>query len=128
MRGIASLLCSLLFVTACTVTHVERVGIPSHRIPLVCIEENADVQVDDFLQVVQNSLRRHGIRSWVFAASPPQKCDYFLNYTARRSWDLLPFLSYAKLTLRHGSRVVGSALYRGTRHKIAPLIDELLAP
>jgi hypothetical protein len=63
-----------------------------------------------------------------------------LTYTALRSWDFKPYLSHAELRLWKGGRQIGYAEYhlnggggldlgkwRGTKAKMDPVIDKLLA-
>jgi hypothetical protein len=70
----------------------------------------------------------------------PEHCDAILTYTARRSWDFVTYLSHAEIWLELDGLTVGYAKYhlrakggfsllkwRGTRSKIDPVLDELLA-
>ena len=107
----------------------------------VCIEENPKVIVSDFLPVVRDGFARHGISTEVFSGEPPDGCRFVLTYTALRSWDLAPYLSHAELRLQTRDRsevaaadyhLVGKGGYsmmkwQGTKTKMDPVIDELLA-
>ena len=106
----------------------------------VCIENNPKVQVTDFVGVVQAGFMRHGIATELYEAPLPETCEYVLTYTALRSWDMASFLSHAELYLHHNGESVASAefhlrgkggyaltKYQGTKKKMDPVIDKLLA-
>lgn len=93
----------------------------------------------DFVTVLRDGFDRHGISTEVFSGSAPERCEYILTYTALRSWDFSPYLSYAELRLESKGRKIASAEYRlrgkggfslmkwqGTKAKMDPVIDELL--
>jgi hypothetical protein len=106
----------------------------------VCIRENPRVLVDNFVPVVRDVLSRHGIRSEVFAGDTPAHCDVILTYTALRTWHLVPCLTHAEVRLERDGLQIGYAEYhlrgggglsffkwQGTRTKMEPVLDELLA-
>jgi hypothetical protein len=105
----------------------------------VCIEINPKVEVSDFVSVVQDGFQRHGISSSVYSPPKPADCEYILTYTARRSWDIVPYLSVAEIKIEKDGRQVAFAeyhlvgkggfslmKYQGTKAKMDPVIDELL--
>jgi len=125
-------------VVGCTSVKVQPVD-PSLPILHVCIRQNPQVQVSDFLQVLQEGFERHGIGTEVYYGNRPRHCEYILTYTARRSWDLKTYLSLAELRLQRGGQQIASADYHlrakgglaltkfaGTKSKMDPVIDELL--
>ena len=133
----ARTLCVVSLVLAgCTSVQVEPVAV---RPELVCIQENPAVWVKDFLPVVRAGFARHGVPTETYAQVPRQ-CPYVLEYTARQTWDMAPYLSVAELTIRDASgRRVGQADYhlrgkgglslmkwQGTAAKLNPVIDELM--
>ena len=135
-----ALTATLAAATACTAIRVEPVD-PAAGVRHVCIEDNPDVIVKDFVPVVREGFARHGITSEVYDgdAAPPQ-CEFTLTYTALRSWDMAPYLSHAELRLhRQGTQVAyaeyhlrgkgGYSLmkFQGTKTKMDPVIDQLLA-
>jgi hypothetical protein len=139
MRAMALSVVSITLLSACSSVRVDRVP-PDvlqdmHR---VCIERNSKVIVSDFLPVVQDGFRRHGIETAVYDPPIPVDCQFVLTYTARQGWDLVNYLKYAELILRDRERTVGSAEYRhrggfasskfaNTYTKISPVVDELLS-
>ena len=137
MTGV-SLMTALLMLAGCTSSQVQPLRVATERI---CVLENPKVLVDDFVEVVREGFSRHGITTQVYQQIPHAQCPYVLTYSALRSWDFAPYLSVAELTILGPQRQkVASAQYRlrgkgglslmkwqGTRSKIAPLIDELLA-
>lgn len=139
---ITSLLVAIIFVSGCTVIDVKPVD-KNQNLMHVCINENPKVIIDDFALLLQSSFERHLITSDVFLGAIPKGCDFRLEYTALRSWDLAMYMSYAKLELYKGNAIVGYAEYslrggiggRGgfnfskyssTESKMNLLIDELL--
>lgn len=128
----------LLGLTACTSTRVSAVDPRYKPLPRVCIEQNAKVMVEDFVPVVEDGFRRHGIATAAYAPPLPADCRYTLTYTALRGWDFVPFLKYAELRLSDGHQTIGTVMYKhrggfglnkwaSTESKMAPLLDELLA-
>jgi hypothetical protein len=78
--------------------------------------------------------------SEVYSAPAPEKCDFILTYTARRSWDLAPYLSTAEIWLKRDGEQVGYADYhligkgglslmkwQSTKTKMDPVVDQLFA-
>ena len=126
-----------LTLACCTHVAVKPIDAAKHQIASVCIKENSKVQVVDFLAVVQEEFLNHGIETDVYTGDLPENCQYRLNYTARRSWDIVTFLSYAELRLMYGTTTIGVANYRhsggfalnkwaSTKSKMTPVIDKLL--
>ena len=105
----------------------------------VCIRKNPKVLVTDYLEVIQDGFDRHGIVSKVILPDEPADCPYVVTYTALRSWDIVPYLSYAEVTITRDGKQVAQAVYhlRGkgglsplkwaeTKEKMGPVMDELL--
>lgn len=127
----------VLFAVGCTATSVQPVA-STEALKHVCIQENEKVKVDDFVEVLQNGLTRHGVTSELFSNEKPGHCEYVLTYTALRSWDFAPYLSSADLKIEKNRALVASAHYhlrgkgglaltkwQGTEKKMNPVIDEL---
>ncbi len=124
--------------SACTTIRVDPLKTPA---TVVCIEENPEVQVDDFLGTLQRGFTRHGIETRLYKQIPASGCPQILDYTARRSWSVVTYLSMAELRIRDPQgRVLASAYYRfrgrgllavrkwqSTETKMTPVIDRLLA-
>ncbi|WP_416638534.1 Sbal_3080 family lipoprotein [Pseudomonas sp. OHS18] len=127
-----------LSLSACTSVRVT----PLQSAPnTMCIEENPKVMVSDFVPVLQQGFARHGIKTQPYATIPWDQCPYVVRYTARRSWDMAPYLSSAELTILGPRRqTLATAAYhlrgkgglslmkwQGTKSKMDPVIDELLS-
>ena len=110
------------------------------KVKNVCIESNPKVVVSDFVDVLREGFLRHGISTEVYDELLPSHCQFKLTYTALRSWDIVPYLSVAEFWLYRGDDLVAQAKYhlkgkgglaltkfRGTRKKMNPVIDQLLA-
>lgn len=124
--------------SACTTIRVDPLEAPA---TVVCIEENPEVQVDDFIGTLQRGFKRHGIETRLHKQIPSGSCPQILSYTARRSWSVVTYLSMAELRIRDPEgRLLASAYYRfrgrgllavrkwqSTEIKMTPVIDQLLA-
>ncbi len=124
--------------SACTVIRVEPLKTSSTQ---MCIQENPDVQVEDFLSVVERGFARHGISTRRIQQSTDNACPMVITYTARRSWSVVTYLSLAELSIRDAQgQLLASAYYRfrgrgmlavkkyqSTETKMTPVIDQLLA-
>ncbi|MGN0927180.1 Sbal_3080 family lipoprotein [Ectopseudomonas mendocina] len=125
-------------LVGCTSTQVTPLQSAADQ---MCIEENPKVQVSDFVAVLQEGFARHGIETQLYAKIPRERCPYVVTYTARRSWDMAPYLSTAEITILgprrqtlakanyhlRGKGGLSLMKWQGTRSKIDPVIDELLA-
>lgn len=133
-----SLAALLLALSACTSVDVTPL---QNKPSSLCIEENPKVMVRDFVPVLQEGFSRHGIATQLYAQIPRAECPYMLTYTARRTWDMTPYLSSAQLTILGPRRqVMAKANYhlrgkgglslmkwQGTKSKMDPVIDALLS-
>ena len=138
LRIVLPLLAALTLLGGCTATRVTPLKTAADQ---MCIEENPKVQVSDFVPVLQEGFARHGIQTQLYSKIPRADCPYVVTYTARRSWDMAPYLSTAEITILGPRRqTLAKASYhlrgkgglslmkwQGTKSKIDPVIDELLA-
>jgi hypothetical protein len=117
---------------------------PRINVHSVCVIWNERVTVQDFVPVVQASLRRYNISSQVYApGSEPSDCEAVLYYSAIRDWnrpmftnDARPYLSQAQLVLRQRGAVVsqadfdvrdtGSSMWSDTTAKVGPMVESLI--
>ncbi len=138
MRKVTVLFITIL-ASACTAVTVKPVD-TSLNARHVCIQDNPKVTVSDFVPVVRDGFARHGLSTEIITNIKPARCDLVLTYTARRSWDIGTYLSVAELVLSRDSLEVARANFhlrgkgglalnkwRGTKSKMDPVIDELLA-
>ncbi|WP_368492220.1 hypothetical protein [Neisseria sp.] len=77
----------------------------------ICIVENPDVVVSDFVPVLEKRLNHHGIATRV-VKERKEDCRYFLEYSAKQSWDMVRYLSWAELKIYERQNLVGSAEYK----------------
>lgn len=129
-----------LLATACTsvqVAPVNKAELPN--IQHVCIVNNPKVIIDDFVPVIQQRLQHHNIQSRVVNQANKQGCHYTLHYSAKRSWDFTPYLSWAEVKLQQGQTTLATAEYSlkgkgglsltkwaSVESKMTPVIDQLL--
>lgn len=129
---------ALAAASGCTAVKVQPVS-DLAEILHVCIQENPKVMVKDFVPVLEAGFERYGISTERIARSIPRHCEYVLTYSARRSWDMAPYLSQADLQLKRSGRQIAWAEYHlrgkgglalnkwaGTESKMTPVIDVLL--
>lgn len=139
-RGVSTL-CAAVLATgslACTVVDVSPVAPDDLGSKAVCIERNPRVRVSDFLEVLEDAFRRHGIRTRVVEPPTGMGCEYLVTYVAYRGWDFAPFMDRAEVRITRIGETIGLASYehhggfgfnkwRSTRSKMDPVLDELLA-
>jgi len=139
MMKIKMLLPVILFgLVGCTSVRVTPLA-KTEAINRICIQKNDAVKVSDLLPVVQQRLTYNHIQSVVFSGNRPDNCPYIMNYTARRTWDVVPYLSSAEFTINRDGVMIASAEFhlraggglslmkwRGTDYKINPVIDRLV--
>lgn len=135
-------LVSVAFAVAmagCTSVNVRPVA-SSVQLQNVCIVNNPQVRVSDFVSVLRDGFSRHNIATSVVDEAQASSCAVTLTYTAFRHWDMKPYLTHAELRLWQGGKQIGFAEYhlngnggfdlgkwRGTKAKMDPVIDQLLA-
>ena len=133
---------SIALLSACTFVQVKPVDDSRFKLVHVCIQQNAQVIISDFVQVLREGFERHGLTTELVRDNGntlPRSCEYVLSYTARQSWDFSPYLSTAHLELRRGNELVARADYHlrakggltltkwsGTASKMNPVIDRML--
>ncbi|WP_419600004.1 hypothetical protein [Thiolapillus sp.] len=102
----------ILFLPGCTWMDADRINVEEYPISYLCIRYNPKVRVEDFLDVVTYTLNNeYGIATEIYKDTIPDECEYILTYTARRSWDIVPYLSYAWIKINKDKKLVGSATY-----------------
>lgn len=130
-----------LAVSACTSVQVNAVAEQQvNAIQQICIVNNPKVLVTDFVPVVQKRLQHHGIASRVVEGSEAAACAYQLHYSAKRSWDFTPYMSWAELKLYQNEVLIANAEYKlvgkgglsltkwqSVETKMTPVIDQLFA-
>ena len=128
-----------LTVSACTSVQVNAVAEQQvNAIQQICIVNNPKVLVTDFVPVVQQRLQHHGIVSRVVEGSEAAACAYQLHYSAKRSWDFTPYMSWAELKLYQNEVLIANAEYKlvgkgglsltkwqSVETKMTPVIDQL---
>ena len=76
----------VLTFSACTSIQVQPIS-PTIQMKHVCIQDNPDVRVRDFVPVVRDGFDRHGISTEIVVlGAVPERCEYILTYVAIRAW------------------------------------------
>jgi hypothetical protein len=130
------LLALAVFACSCTVIEVEPLP---EGVADVAIVRNDKVQVTDFVPVLRSALEERGIRTRMVDQAAAAADSVTATYTARRTWDLVPFLSTADVWFRRGGVQIGHVHYHlagkggldlskfeGTEAKMTPAYDQLL--
>ena len=142
MKNKVFLVSGLLVLSACTSVQVNAVAENQvNAVHQICIVNNPKVLVKDFVPVVQSRLQHHGIVSRVVEGSEAEKaCTHQLHYSAKRSWDFTPYMSWAELKLYQSDVLIANAEYKlvgkgglslikwqSVETKMTPVIDQLFA-
>ena len=85
-------------------------------------------------------MQYHGIVSRVVESIEAEACTYQLHYSAKRSWDFTPYMSWAELKLYQSDVLIANAEYKlvgkgglsltkwqSVETKMTPVIDQLFA-
>ncbi len=128
-----------LVLSGCTSIDVDPVNSVT-SISHVCIENNPKVIRSDFLPAVRDGFERHHISTTVYEGVVPSECEFVLTYSATQTWDVAMVMKDAELKLRRNDKLIGTAIYhlnggggfsllkwQGSKTKMTPVIDELLA-
>jgi hypothetical protein len=129
---------TFLILNGCTSMDVRPIP-ASAKLDKVCIAFNSEVNVDDFVPVVQEDFFNHGITSVVYHSARPANCPFTMTYTVDRWWDLAPYMVDAQMTVNKDDAFIGSGHYHlaghggfslmkweGTHSKIDPVLDDML--
>ena len=129
---------TLLILSGCTSMDVKPIP-ASAKLEKICIQFNEEVNVDDFVPVVQEDFFNHGIGSVVYHSDRPKGCEFTMTYAVERWWDFKPYMVDAQMTVNKDDAYIGSAHYHlaghgglsvtkweGTHSKIDPLLDDML--
>src|SRR3989339_256007 len=128
-------------MAGCTVKTMVRPLALSSDVDVICIHENPQVIIGDFLPVLQEGIIRNKLRSRAYREIP-SSCSYVIEYVATQRWDFKTFMSDADIRLYHATDLVGSVSYQlpsgifgggginlskfdSTKEKLDPLLDEL---
>jgi hypothetical protein len=112
---------------------------PNKKMSEICIHENPNVEITDFLSVLQEGIRLNGLQSAIYYEIP-STCAYVLEYMAIDRGAPKPYMIVADVKLYEGRELVGSVGYRlregvfddggkwdSTKEKLDPLLDALFA-
>jgi len=139
--GVLVLILIAVVLTGCASIQKKRVDIKVNPLKEVCIVENKNVKVSDFLSVLKSGFEKHGISAEVISNIKDSNCEYTVTYTAKQSWDAALYLSHAEINIHKSDILVGVGVFhiaggafsfdfankwKGTKSKIIPVIDELL--
>ena len=138
---------AIALLAGCTTPQMVVEPIPAQTpISEICILVNPKVIDPEFLNLVQEGMSRHGLRSTLYR-DVPNSCIYVLEYVAFYTWVGKPnintrILNRAIIKLYQDKKVIGTVSYvlpnepqfgggedparfKSTKEKLDPLIDEL---
>ena len=131
----------MLIFSGCGSKSVKPLN-PKYNVSHVCIQNNPKVKVTEFLPIVENVFNDWGISTEVYDGSNlPDYCMVKMKYTATKSWDVTPYLSYARVVLYKDKKTIGKAEYKlvggsmsldlskwaSVESKMRPVLEELLS-
>jgi len=130
----------VLSLCGCTITQTARpVSIHEGESKAVCIIEDRSVNAT-FLPAYKAALERNGFAVTVLQpGSSVRSCPLTSTYTARWSWDIVTYMSLAKIVVYRDGTEVGDALYdapkagtaltfriyESTSSKVDTMVDQL---
>lgn len=80
----------------------------------LCVIENTDVRVG-FLSSMKSALAEKGVRYQIVSPDAvPAECLWTASYTARWSWDLALYMSFAEIQIYKDGMLQGKAFYDST--------------
>ncbi len=114
MRLIAFILIIVIGLPGCTITqYIEPAEVTKGSV--LCIIENPAVR-QGFLNEFQSVLASKGIAHRVVErGTVPDECNWTATYTAKWSWDLALYMSYAEIKVYYNGNLDGEAKYDATR-------------
>ncbi|WP_296277707.1 Sbal_3080 family lipoprotein [uncultured Acinetobacter sp.] len=135
-------LCVLSFAaTGCTSIQVNNSnGFQPQNVKQICVIKNPKVIVDGFEDSIVRSFARYNVKAEIYPANAkPLFCETSMQYTALRTWDIVPYLSYARFTIIKDGRFASDAEFRlkggggmalnkwrSTDTKVDELVDQLM--
>ena len=141
MKKLLSLFGMIALLSGCTAIEVNNhPSFHAKSLKTVCVIENPKVVIKNFDNILINSFAKHNITAKIYPAnSTPQFCEATVNYTALRSWDFAPYMTYAQLILIKDGKQVSDATFRlrangglalnkwrSTQTKIDELVSQLI--
>ncbi len=138
---VALILIAIALTSCSSAIEPKRVDIKINPIKKVCVVENKEVKVADFLSVLKDGFEKRGISAEIVSDFKNSTCEYTVTYTAKQSWDVALYLSHAEIKVHKSDIIVGVGVFhiaggafsfnfankwKGTKAKIDPVIDELL--
>jgi hypothetical protein len=107
---------TFLILNGCTSVDVRPIP-ASAKVDKVCIQFNNEVNVEDFVPVVQEDFFNHGITSVVFHSERPKGCEFTMTYAVDRWWDLAPYMVDAQMTVNKGE---AGCIFDATECRVEP--------
>ena len=102
-------------LTACAIKQDVRPVMGLQAGEEVCIVEAPAVR-EGFVKELQESLARRGFEPRLLPeGTSPRECPLVVTYTARWSWDLTIYMSFAEINVFRDGALAGSAKYDSTR-------------
>lgn len=142
MKKLLGLIGVVTLLSGCTAIKVNNhPSFQARNLKTVCVIDNPKVVIKDFDNILINSFAKHNITAKIYPAnSTPRFCEATVNYTALRSWDFAPYMTYAQLILIQDGKQVSDATFklrangglalnkwRSTQTKIDELVNQLIA-
>jgi hypothetical protein len=100
-----------LFISGCA--HMAPARIRSNpEIENVCIIENPDIPVPNFLSVLRKTLKAHGVSSEVYPGGTSDTCKFVVTYTGMmNNFKNPPYMSSAEVDLSQDGKQIARSGY-----------------
>ena len=131
----------VLAMVGCTSIQVNNSnGFQPQSVKQICVIKNPKVIIDGFENSIVRSFARYNIKAEIYPENAkPLFCETTMQYTALRTWDVVPYLSYARFTILKDGQFASEAEFklkangglalnkwRSTDTKIDELVDQLM--
>jgi hypothetical protein len=116
MKLSLSLTATLSILSGCTSMDVKPIP-ASAKLEKICIQFNEEVNVEDFVPVVQEDFFNHGIGSVVYHSDRPKGCEFTMTYAVERWWDFKPYMVDAQMSVNKGE---DGYIFDATKCRVEP--------
>lgn len=111
-KTLIPLLAATLLAGCANVTTSEQFDGFSGKPDKVCVIRHPETKINQVVNGIRHALERRGVEYTFVDAREECRCEYSIEYTARRSWDLTTYLGSADMTLYKNGRAVSAAKYK----------------
>lgn len=107
---------TLLLASSCTITQTANpvIGLRDSSVQ-ICVIEKLDVR-PVFRDELVRAIQEHGFSVRILPPDAPvEACSLSMTYDAKWSWDFVPYMAWAEITVYRDGQRAGEALYSAPR-------------